>query len=52
MRNRVLLCKPCNGVKGNKLTLAELRERRIREDRMAGCRSWDASWYQRIGRFG
>ena len=51
MRNRVLLCKPCNGVKGNKLTLAELRERRIREDRMLDA-SWDASWYQRIGRFG
>ena len=51
MRNRVLLCKPCNGVKGNKLTLSELRERRIHEDRMLDA-SWDASWYQRIGRFG
>ena len=51
IRNRVLLCAPCNGVKGNKLTLAELRERRIREGLMLDT-SWDAAWYQRIGRFG
>lgn len=51
LRNRVLLCSPCNGAKGNKLTLAELRERRIREDRMAD-KSWDTAWYQRTGRFG
>ncbi len=51
MRNRVLLCSPCNGAKGNKLTLAELRARRIREDRMAD-KSWDTGWYERTGRFG
>ncbi len=51
IRNRVLLCSPCNGAKGNKLTLAELRERRIKEDRMSD-KSWDAGWYQRTGRFG
>ena len=51
IRNRVLLCGPCNGAKGNKLTLAELRERRIEEDRMAD-KTWDVAWYQRTGRFG
>lgn len=51
LRNRVLLCSPCNGAKGNKLTLAELRERRIKENRMAD-KSWDTAWYQRTGRFG
>ena len=51
LRNRVLLCSPCNGVKGNKLTLAELRLRRIEEGRMADT-SWDMAWYERTGRFG
>ena len=51
MRNRVLLCSPCNGAKGNKLTLAELRLRRIQEGRMAD-ESWDMVWYERTGRFG
>ncbi len=51
LRNRVLLCAPCNGAKGNKLTLAELRERRIREHRMADP-TWDSAWYERTGRFG
>ena len=51
IRNRVLLCAPCNGAKGNKLTLAELRERRIQEGRMADA-SWDGAWYERTGRFG
>ena len=51
IRNRVLLCSPCNGAKGNKLTLAELRLRRIEEGRMQD-KSWDAGWYERTGRFG
>ena len=51
IRNRVLLCAPCNGAKGNKLTLAELRERRIREGRMVDA-TWDSAWYARTGRFG
>ena len=51
IRNRVLLCSPCNGAKGNKLTLAELRERRIQEGRMVE-KAWDAAWYARTGRFG
>ena len=51
LRNRVLLCAPCNGAKGNKLTLAELRERRIRERRMTDP-AWDSTWYERTGRFG
>ena len=49
--NRVLLCGPCNGAKGNKLTLAELRLRRIEEERMVDP-SWDRAWYERTGRFG
>ena len=51
IRNRVLLCAPCNGAKGNKLTLAELRLRRIEEDRMAD-KSWNNAWYERTRRFG
>ena len=51
MRNRVLLCGPCNGAKGNKLTLAELRRRRLGEDRMED-KSWNEEWYERVGRFG
>ena len=51
VQNRVLLCSPCNGAKTNKLTLAELRLRRIEEGRMVD-KSWDAAWYQRTGRFG
>ena len=51
LRNRVLLCGPCNGAKGNKLTLAELRFRRISENRMVDP-SWNMAWYERTGRFG
>ena len=51
LRNRVLLCSPCNGAKGNKLTLAELRWKRIEEKRMAD-KSWNDAWYERTGRFG
>ena len=51
IRNRVLLCSPCNGAKSNKLTLAELRERRITEGRMVD-KAWDRAWYERTGRFG
>ncbi len=51
IRNRVLLCSPCNGAKGNKLTLAELRLRRIQENRMADS-AWDLKWYEETGRFG
>ena len=51
IRNRVLLCGPCNGTKSNKLTLAELRLRRIEEGRMAD-KSWTREWYERTGRFG
>ena len=51
MRNRVLLCGPCNGAKGNKLTLAELRRRRLGEGRMAD-KAWNEEWYERTGRFG
>ena len=31
LRNRVLLCAPCNSTKGNRLTLPELRLKRIEE---------------------
>ena len=51
LRNRVLLCSPCNGAKGKKLTLAELRERRLEEGRMLD-KTWDRAWYDRVGRFG
>ena len=51
LHNRVLLCSPCNGAKGNTLTLAELRERRVYEGRMEE-KSWSAAWYERTGRFG
>ena len=51
IRNRVLLCSPCNGAKGNKMTLAELRQRRIEDDRMVD-KSWNKAWYERTGRFG
>ena len=50
LRNRVLLCAPCNGAKGNKLTLAELRLKRIEEKRMLN-RAWTRDWYEREGRF-
>ena len=51
LRNRVLLCPPCNGAKGKKLTLAELRLKRIEEGRTMDKR-WDMAWYEREGRFG
>ena len=51
IRNRALLCSPCNSVKGKKLTLAELRERRLRDDRMMD-NSWTDVWYQNVGRHG
>ena len=51
VRNRVLLCSPCNGTKGNKLTLPELRLQRIEEGRMAD-KTWNMAWYERTGRFG
>lgn len=50
IRNRVLLCSPCNGVKGNKLTLAELRLKRIQEGRMLN-KSWTMDWYEHYGKF-
>ena len=40
MDNFVLLCDPCNRFKSNKLTLAELRQARVEEERM------DAGWWQ------
>lgn len=51
IRNRALLCSPCNSVKGKKLTLAELRERRLRDNRMMD-KSWTDVWYQNVGRHG
>ena len=51
IRNRVLLCSPCNGAKGNKMTLAELRLRRIEDGRMVD-KTWNMTWYERTGRFG
>ena len=51
IRNRVLLCAPCNGTKGNKLTLAELRLKRILEGRMLN-KAWTMAWYEREGKFG
>ena len=50
IRNRILLCPPCNGVKGNKLTLAELRLKRIHESRMLN-EGWTLEWYEKQGRF-
>ena len=49
--NRVLLCAPCNGVKGNKLTLAELRLKRIEDGRMLN-ETWTMDWYAKVGKFG
>ena len=40
MDNFALLCDPCNRFKSNKLTLAELRQARVEEERM------DAGWWQ------
>ena len=51
LRNRVLLCSPCNSAKGNKLTLPELRQRRLEEKRMED-EAWDWAWYEQIGKFG
>ena len=51
LRNRVLLCSPCNGKKGNKLTLRELRLSRIQEGRMLN-KAWDMEWYENHGKFG
>ena len=51
LRNRVLLCSPCNGTKGNKLTLAELRLKRIQEGRMLNP-AWTMKWYEDTGKFG
>ena len=51
LRNRVLLCSPCNSAKGNKLTLPELRQRRLEEKRMAD-KTWDWAWYEQRGKFG
>ena len=51
LRNRVLLCPPCNGSKGNKLTLAELRLKRIEEGRMLNP-AWTMKWYDDTGKFG
>ena len=51
IHNRVLLCSPCNGVKGKRLTLAELRLKRIADGRMLN-KGWTRAWYDRTGRFG
>lgn len=51
LRNRVLLCSPCNSAEGNKLTLPELRLKRIEESRMQD-KAWNRAWYEREGRFG
>ena len=51
LRNRVLLCSPCNGAKSNRLNLIELREKRLDEDRMAD-KTWNRKWFQQVGRFG
>ena len=50
IRNRVLLCAPCNGVKGNNLTLSDLRLKRIEEGRMLD-RNWTREWWETRGRF-
>ena len=50
LHNRVLLCRPCNSVKGDALSLAELRLRRIEEGRMLE-KAWTREWYDRIGRY-
>lgn len=50
IRNLVLLCSPCNGTKGHKLTLAELRHKRIQEGRMLN-KGWTMKWYNQQGRF-
>ena len=51
IRNRTLLCSPCNGVKSKKLTLAELRERRLDEGRMMDA-TWNRKWMEKVGRHG
>ncbi len=50
LSNRVLLCPPCNGVKSNKLSLSELRKRRVEEGRMVKS-EWTMEWYEREGKF-
>ncbi len=51
LHNRVLLASPYNGVKGNRLTLAELRLKRIQDERMLN-KAWNKARYDRVGRFG
>ena len=46
MRNRVLLCPPCNGLKGKRLTLHELQQRRLSDGLIL-----DAAWYERDGKY-
>ena len=39
LENRALLCNPCNRTKSNKLTLTQLRQKRVQENRM------NATWW-------
>ena len=50
LRNRVLLCAPCNGTKGNQLTLSELRLARIESGLMLD-KAWTKAWYEREGKY-
>ena len=51
IRNRRLLCHPCNRDKGNTLTLPELREENLADGVMAPSPNHDPAWV-RVGRSG
>lgn len=51
IRNRLLLCHPCNRDKGNTLTLRGLREKNLADGVMAPSLNHDPAWV-RVGRSG
>lgn len=51
IRNRRLLCHPCNNIKGDRLTLHELREKNLTDGVMASSPNHDPAWV-RVGRSG
>ncbi len=51
IRNRRLLCHPCNRDKGNTLTLSELRKKNWADGVMAPSPNYDPAWV-RVGRSG
>ena len=51
IRNRRLLCHPCNNIKGDRLTLHELREKNLTDGVMVSSPNPDPSWV-RVGHYG